>query len=93
MFAGLGAALAASKNDYVQPHTGPCWHYSHSAGHWVHSCGTYAYRHVYPENDGDFPGFIPGYYPFQYQPPPGSNGPYYGFEPYNGFESALGVWW
>ena len=38
-----------------------------------------------------FPGYGRLPYPYHYEPPVGSNGPYQGFEPYNGYESGLGL--
>src|ERR1700688_5006500 len=85
-------AGAAPINHYASAHPSSCWHYNHHTGQWLNFCRTYSYRYVYPPSEPAFPGFAPGYYPFQYQPPPASNGPYYGYEPYNGYESALGLW-
>jgi hypothetical protein len=86
------AAAAASNNHYAPAHPSSCWRYHADTGRWVSSCKAHWYQNAGPPSQPLFPGFGSGYYPYQFQPPATGNGPYYGYEPYNGgYQSALGL--
>lgn len=86
----IDPATAATAHRYAGPkHVGTCWQYNHRLDRWINSCRTrsYSYQYVVPRSEPVYPY---GSYPFRYEPPAGVNGPYLGYEPYNGYESALG---
>ena len=58
------------------------------SGRLVDSGRTSIHRSISPRSRSLYPYY--GDYNFQYQPPLTTNGPYYGYEPYNGFQSSLG---
>ena len=58
------------------------------SGHGVNSGRTFTHRYVSPRSQPLYPYY--GDYLFQHEPPFTTNGPYYGYEPYNGFQSSLG---
>jgi hypothetical protein len=82
------AGAAPSNNYYASAHSRSCWRYSNPTEHWVNVCRTYSYRNVYPRSERLYP--YSGYYSYRYEAP-NNNGPYYGYEPYNGgYGSSLG---
>jgi hypothetical protein len=93
VLAGIALAAspgaAAARPHSVTVHGGPCWHYSSRSQHWVGVCRTYAAHPVYPRS---VPVPYDDYYPYHFEPPPATNGPYYGYEPYNGYGSGVGIW-
>jgi hypothetical protein len=82
--------VASSGNYYASAHLHSCWQYSSRSEHWVDVCRTYSYRYDYPRTEPIHPGYGKVPYPYRYEPPINSNGPYAGYEPYNGYQSALG---
>jgi hypothetical protein len=91
--AAAAARYAGPAHTYaVAAHPSSCWRYSDRVGHWVNFCRTYSYRHDHPQYQLVYPGYGRMPYPYRFEPPIGSNGPYIGAEPYNGYESALGFW-
>ena len=79
--AGAASPLAVQ----VAAHSHACLSYSQRTG----KCRAYAYRDVRPREETII---VPdaAYHRYHFEPPEGTNGPYLGFEPYNGYESSLG---
>jgi len=88
----IGSAAGASGHRYASAHPMSCWRQSSKTGRWVNFCGTHWYQQAGPSTAPLFPSFGSGYYLYEFQYAPGANGPYYGYQPYNGgYESALGL--
>jgi hypothetical protein len=94
LIASAPVSAANASRDRPPMQAGPCWHHNSERGGWINSCRTYSYRdsarvyrYVTPRSEPVYPGDA---YPFHYEPPLGANGPYPGYEPYDGYESALG---
>jgi hypothetical protein len=94
LIAAAPASAASAYRDRPPMHAGSCGHHSGDRDNWITSCRTYSYRdsarvyhYVTPRSEPVYPADA---YPFHYEPPLGANGPYPGYEPYDGYESALG---
>jgi hypothetical protein len=79
------ASAASSIAIQTAAHTRGCLHSQASE-----NCRSYPHRHIItPQDDFWRPG-IGYYYRYRFEPPEGNNGPYYGYQPYNGYESSFG---
>ena len=91
--AGPAAAAAAgygspSHHYQASVYPRPCRRFENAMQHWVNVCRTYSYRYADPRHVQVYPHYYP--YRYRYQPPVTDGGPYYGHEPYGGYQSSFG---
>src|SRR5258708_31766889 len=77
-----------SQSYHASAYPRSCRHYDYGVERWVNVCRTYSSRYVYPQRAPVHPDYYP--YRYRYQPPVTDGGPYYGREPYSGYESSFG---
>jgi hypothetical protein len=78
------ADAASSLKIHASAHARACA----QLGQRTEKCRAYAHRNVSPPDELLFP--YSGSYRYRYEPPESANGPYLGYEPYDGYASSLG---